>query len=245
MFNPDENPLPEIKKIEDILEPQNDSLPSDEEEYELEQKEIFSMGQKMNRRAFSHKLEEEQKPKKRGVGKRGPDKKKRVKKPLTEKQLAHLARMRVKAKEKRDKKREEKEKTQEETEEKTKTVSFVPPPMKEEKKVELKVESISNEKVYPRNAPKVVRQVTHPYPAKPQPPAPPAGPSFNQFFTMMEAYENHKSKKKKAKEKSIEQRLVESRQAKPHPNRRIPTLQRPVPPLNPYADMFRYKGGNW
>jgi len=246
MFNPDDNPLPEIRNIEDIVEPQAEDYIEEEMVEEppppLEQKEIFSMGQKINQRILTPQLVVSEKPKKRGIGKRGKDKKPRVKKPLTEKQLAHLAKMRVAAAAKRAKTKAEKAEAKIEKENKNKTVTFAPPVMEAPKKVETPERRAPPppKPILKRPDPPKVTQVTHPYPSKPQPPA---APNFNQFFTMMDAYENHKVKKRE-KAKTLDERLAEQRRAKPHPNRRVPTLQRPIPPqINPYADMFRYKGG--
>ena len=58
-----------------------------------------------------------------------------------------------------------------------------------------------------------------------------------------ELYKEAKNYKIKQREKSIQERLNEKRrQSKPHPNRRIPQIQRPQPPPNPYDDIFNYKG---
>ena len=65
------------------------------------------------------------------------------------------------------------------------------------------------------------------------------------FFALMERYETYKTAKnvKIKAEKTLQERLIEQRKNKPHPNRKIPQLMRPTPPIHdPYADIFNYTG---
>jgi hypothetical protein len=248
MFNPNSD---DLLKLQPIVEPPKDEAPEEMEEEPpppLAQNEIFKQSQEKPTTSMEGdeikwskniKMEVEEgvmnkkelnawgKEKVRGVGKRGKDKKPRVKKPPSAKQLAHLARMREKAKQKRaavalekKRKKEEVKRIQRELEEsKVKNTKIVKQAVMREPKVEKKVH-------YATNTPR--------QPSKEE-----------TFFALMEKYEKYKEAKnfKIRQEKTLQQRLNEKRrQQKPHPNRRIPELQRPIPPANPYTDIFNYKG---
>lgn len=250
MFNPESSELLEIKPIEDI-----GVAPEGEEEEKpptpppvMKQNEIFKTGKQTKNVA----LEVEEgtiKPidppteKKRGVGKRGKDKKKRVKKPLSEKQLAHLAKMRKKAAEKRTAVALEKRRKLEAAKKivkEQKSVSFSTPSTKGLKTAimhENKKENV-----------KVSKSVVHQYSNNPRNGGNGGiNPNYADFFDLMDKYEEHKKvrNEKIKKEKTLQERLNAKRRNNPHPNRRIPHIQRPAPPLtssNPFDDIFNYKG---
>jgi len=253
MFNPKSSELLEIKPIEDIgianeEEGDNYNGTYEPEPEPLKQNEIFNTKPKSKNVVLE--VEEgvmkpidmpEEKVKKRGVGKRGKDKKKRVKKPLSEKQLAHLAKMRVKAAEKRTAVALEKRRKLEEVKNKVKKVSFSTPSRKGLKTAIMQEKK--NENV------KISKSVVHKYSNNPR-----TGgngginPNFQDFFDLMDKYEEHKKAKNeiiRKKEQTLPERLNAKRKSNPHPNRRIPHLQRPAPPItssNPFDDIFNYKG---
>ena len=96
----------------------------------------------------------------------------------------------------------------------------------------------------PAPVPKMVNKKVH---FSTNTPRQPPKNTDEMFFSLMERYEKYKEDKNvkiKAaqKEKSLQARLNEKRRNNPHPNRRIPELQRPTPPVNIYDDIFNYKG---
>jgi hypothetical protein len=222
--------IPTITPIEEIDEIEEMEEEKEERNIVLEQNEIFKTNLEV---VPVVPIEPEEKTKelngwgqekKRGVGKRGPDKKKRVKKPASEKQLAHLARMRAKATQKRIERATERKQKLEVAKKIAKKVTFVPPPVENLKRAILKKEN------------KILRHesTNHPRQTKEA-----------DFFELMDKYESYKKAKNKkiSMEKSLQERLLEKRRAKPHPNRKIPTLQRPAAPINPFVDIFNnYKG---
>jgi len=243
MFNPNSNDLLELKPIPEPADiPPDTPEEMEEEPVQLTQNEIFKSAEKPPTHQ-SVKMEVEEgvmtkrevngwgKEIKRGVGKRGKDKKKRVKKPPTQKQLAHLARMRDLAKQKRAANKLEKKRKEEEAKRIQKELEELKPTVQNTKIIKNAVLNKPEKKVhFHSNTP---RQPT-------------AEEQQHQFFELMEKYELYKEAKNykiKQREKSIQERLNEKRrQNKPHPNRRIPQIQRPQPPPNPYDDIFNYKG---
>ena len=126
MFNPNSNDLLELKPIPEPADiPPDTPEEMEEEPVQLTQNEIFKSQEKPpTHQSVKMEVEEDVMTKKevngwgkeikRGGGKRGKDKKKRVKKPPTQKQLAHLARMRDLAKQKRAANKLEKKRKEEE-----------------------------------------------------------------------------------------------------------------------------------
>jgi hypothetical protein len=206
----------EIEEIKDIEEIEEEGV-----NIVLEQNEIF----KTNLEEKAEPVEPVEKKKelngwgqekKRGIGKRGPDKKKRVKKPPTERQLAHLARMREKSAQKRIERAAERKQKLEVAKKIAKKVTFVPPPVKELKKAVFRHQSTNN--------PRQTKEA--------------------DFFALMDKYESYKNAKNKkiSMERSLQERLLEKRRNTPHPNRKIPAQLRPIAPVNPFDDIFNYKG---
>ena len=222
-FNKNENPIPVILPIEEII---------DEEDFEEEeeivpkvrfnQKEVF----KEIDEPVEEPVEETKEPveiietideannikleikPKRKRGQRGKDKKPRTKKPLTEKQLASLARAREKSRQVRQAKKIEKER--------------------------LKKEAILKAA---ENIKKTRKIKKHPLPQKPPPPPPRniPKPRYEDFFAMMDKYEEYKEKKRKIKQIKP--------QSQPHPANR--TFQKPprptqAPAPNPFDVCFQY-----
>jgi hypothetical protein len=249
MFNPNSNDLLTLQPI--APEPVDTDITPEEMEEEpvvLAQNEIFKQSQEKPPTSMEEdeikwskniKMEVEEgvmnkkevnawgKEKVRGVGKRGKDKKKRVKKPPTAKQLAHLARMRELAKQKRAATALKKKQAKAEAKRIQKELEDLKPTVKNTKIIKEAVQRAPPKKHYATNTPR--------QPSKEE-----------TFFALMEKYEKYKEAKnfKIRQERTIQERLNEKRrqQAKPHPNRRIPQLQRPAPPANPYHDIFNYKG---
>lgn len=237
MFNPDSD---DLLKLQPIAEPVDIDIPPEPvEEKPITQNEIFNTGTNIKVSVEEGVMTNQEvnawgKPKLRGVGKRGKDKKPRKKKPPSEKQLAHLARMRKMAAQKRAAVALEKKRKKEEAKRIQKELEA------------LKPTPIENTKV-------IKRAILKPPPPAPVPPPPKKKVHFSTntprisqdkaFFALMDRYEKYKEAKniKIKKEKSLQERLNEKRRNKPHPNCRIPQIQRPQPP-NPYDDIFNYKG---
>lgn len=133
-------------------------------------------------------ITDDEPPKKRGRGKRGKDKKPRTKKPPTEKQLAHLARIRELSKQRREAKKLEKER------------------IKLEIKNKAKENTKKNAVIVNKTATKKPTQVIQKTAPPPNPNANninptniSQAPSMEQFFNLMERYEEYKEKKQKVK----------------------------------------------
>lgn len=129
----------------------------------------------------------EPEPVKRGRGKRGKDKKKRVKKPPTEKQLAHLARIRELSKQRREATKLEKARIKLE--------------IKNKAKENTKKDATIINRTAKKRPTKVIQDT--PTPIKNQNNINPTNirqaPSMEQFFTMMDMYEDYKVKKNAVK----------------------------------------------
>ena len=175
------------------------------------------------------------KPVKKGRGKRGKDKKPRIKRPPTEKQLAHLARIRELSKQRREAKKLEKERIKLEIKKKalenTKKEATVKPP------------NIIN-----RTANKKVTNVIQKTDPKPNPHQNNINPtnisqgqSYEQFFNLMDKYEEYKVKRNAVK------KAIPTSQSLPT-GRRIQKKYKPEPmknplintPKNPFDICFSY-----
>jgi len=246
MFNNKESDLLELKPIAEPVPTPEEIEEMEEEVVTIPQEDIFKQPEKKEKNV---KLEVEEgvmtkaevnawgKPKLRGVGKRGKDKQKRKKKPPTEKQLAHLARMRKLAAQKRAAVALEKKRKKEEAEKILKEKESIKPTRMENAK---RLERAILQPPKPAPTPAVNKKVHY----STNTPRQPRKPSDMEFFELMERYEKYKEMKniKIKKEKSLQERLNEKRRNNPHPNRRIPPLQRPSPPRGKYHDIFNYKG---
>lgn len=200
---------------------------------------------------------------KRGVGKRGKDKQKRVKKPPTEKQLAHLKRIRGLAAEKRKANKKKKDVIREKAKAELKELKENNYIVKKDLQVEGAVadeedegtsdcgeddcdfcettaemtgqtrtpmvkEEVRKRKVKFAEPKKVV----HPYGKKDYPQQ---NFSTEQFFNLMDKYQEHREKKYPKK------KVASPKQ--PHPNKKVSHHLRPTPPPippNPYAVCFGY-----
>lgn len=230
MFDPTKSDLVEIQPIVDIVDDPEEEARADTPP-PLKQNEIFSLPTAVVKKYGLDKI----KPAKRGVGKRGPDKKPRAKNPPTEKQLIHLAKMRAAAAEKRTAKafakRQKLEEAKKIVEERRARKAEVP-----RERIKLAV----NKKIKREEEP-----IIHKYSNTPR------APDYKEFFNLLEKYENFKENKKMKNEKikaekreaTLQERLRAKRISNPHPNRRIPLLRRPAPPsVGMYDDIFNYKG---
>jgi len=251
MFNKSGNDLLEIKPINepnvDIDKPQEEIH---SEDIVIPQEEIFKAEKNITMEVEPGVMTKAEvnawgKKKIRGVGKRGPDKKKRVKKPPSEKQLAHLKRMRALASQKRAVKALEKKKQKAEALRIQKELEALKPTTAENTK-RLQRAIIQPPSPAPAPAPGVLKRVNKKVHYATNTPR--QNPNTDEmFFNLMDRYEQYKEAKNmkiKAieKEKTLQARLNEKRRNNPHPNRRIPQLQRPAPPVNIYDDIFNYKG---
>ena len=200
-FNKEQQPLPII--------PPPDPEPEVEKPVNVTNDEMFG-------REPQVKLEVEAK---RGVGKRGKDKKPRVKKPLSEKQLAHLKRIRGLAQAKRMENKKKKDvirnKAKAEIEE-LKKVKFAEPVVAEPPPPE--VEALKSQPVPVTTPPtnevvarrpiveeEVVRKVK-PTPTymKQETKVHKYG-GYEQFFELMDKYEEHREKKRQTKRMKLRQ----------------------------------------
>ena len=157
---------------------------------------------------------------KKGRGKRGKDKKKRAKRPPTEKQLAHLARIRELSRQKREAKKLEKERL---------------------KKEHVKKASANVDKNRKVSRPKTSIKPPTPPMAIP-PPQPPPQPSYEQFFHLMDRYEEYKEKRNRVKNvKPKTQTLPTGRTIKKE-HRPKPPIQNVLKnePINPFDVCFSY-----
>lgn len=153
-------------------------------------------------------VEEKQK---KGRGKRGKDKKKRAKRPPTEKQLAHLARIRELSRQKREAKKLEKERLKKEN----------------AKKASANVDK--NRKV---SRPKTNSTPTPTPPMAIPPPQTPPAPSYEQFFHLMDRYEEYKEKRNKVKQTKANTQTLPT-------GRVINKKYRPKPPTRPIQNVLK------
>ena len=161
-------------------------------------------------------VEESRAPKK-GRGKRGKDKKPRAKRPPTEKQLAHLARIRELSKQKREAKKLEKERIKKEIAQKAEY-------------------NTSKNRVV--NIPK-----TKPVPIKA--PVKPKENDYMQFFNLMDRYEDYKVERNKVKQLQTKAQPHPSNRVitqRDRPKKPVNNVLRntPKPPTNPYDIYFNY-----
>jgi hypothetical protein len=262
-YNTDDAGVLDIKPMEDIVP---EGLPSPQQNKSFKHEEVF-----VNKKVGKSRMEliqeaeveevsditdpsetesnndvesitnDEPPPKKRGRGKRGKDKKKRVKKPPTEKQLAHLARIRELSKQRREAKKLEKERI----------------------KLEIKNKAKENTKKNATiNPPKIINKTATKKPTQviqntPPPPNPhqnninptniSQAPSMEQFFNLMDKYEEYKVKRNAVK------KTIPKSQSLPT-GRKIAQKYKPEPiidhnplinePKNPFDVCFSY-GGKW
>ena len=226
-FNKNENPIPIILPVEELIN--EEDFDDDEEiiqKVTFQQKEIFKKIDEKEEPVEESKepvneneiIKEEEpininleiKPKRRR-GQRGKDKKPRTKKPLTEKQLASLARAREKSRQVRQAKKLEKERLKKEA------ILKAAENIKKDRKIK-----------------------KHPVPHKAPLSKPPMQrhipkPSYEDFFQMMDKYEEYKEKKKKIKQIKP--------QSQAHPaNRTFAKPPRPTqqPAPNPFDVCFQY-----
>tara|TARA_R110000803_G_scaffold101544_3_gene169478 strand:+ start:1082 stop:1852 length:771 start_codon:yes stop_codon:yes gene_type:complete len=177
-----------------------------------------------------------QEPVKRGRGKRGKDKKPREKKPPTEKQLAHLAKCRELSKQRREAKKLETQRIKLEIKkratENTKKDATIKPPDIINKTSRKKQTQVIQDTPTP----------TTPHQNNINPTNISQGQDFEQFFSLMERYEEYKEKKQSVK-KAV---------PKPQPlptGRKIEQKYKPEPinplinePTNPFDVCFSYGG---
>ena len=244
-FDEEDRGILEIKPMDDIVP---EGLPSPQNSKTFKHEEVF-VNKKIKEAEEDEDIIEEvsdiehdvesitQEPVKRGRGKRGKDKKPREKKPPTEKQLAHLAKCRELSKQRREAKKLETQRIKLEIKrratENTKKDATIKPP------------DIIN-----KTARKKQTQVIHdtPTPTTPHqndinPTNISQGQSMEQFFNLMERYEEYKEKKQSVK------KAVPKTQPLPT-GRKIEKKYKPEPfnplvnePKNPFDVCFSY-GGN-
>ena len=232
-------PIDEIVVPEGIPEPIKNSFKHEEvfinkkikSRMELIQEEDINHDEQI-----MHDEEEPIVPVKKGRGKRGKDKKPRVKKPPTEKQLAHLAKIRLLSKQRREAKKLEKERIKLEitkkAEESTKKSAKIKAPVINKRADSRKTQVVEETEKVNYNQNNI------------NPTNISAGQSMEQFFSLMEKYEEYKEKKVKVK------KAIPKPQSLPS-GRTIDRKYRPAAPnplinepKNPFDICFSY-GKNW
>lgn len=240
-INREINPIPKIKPLEEIITAEDElRLASEEIENEiieprikLTHKEVFIDQEEKKEIKSEETIEEEEEkeeimpppssPIKRGVGKRGRDKKKR-KYVMTPARLAHLDKIRAKAHAaKREKARLRREAKASAKEEKRKRLSD----MRAAKKAEAykKKKQIEREVAEKRDLEDERKQLLREKRLRKK----------KEFFENMEEYERYKIQKNRLKQ-------IKAR-PQPHPaNRVFEKPKPPTPPVNPFSAYIKYGG---
>ena len=151
---------------------------------------------------------------KKGSGKRGPDKKPRKKKIVSEAVIIALSKAREASVAKRIKIRDERAKIRLE--------------IKEKENDEIN-ERLRQKNLTPPSSPKGKKQIIPILKEQPS--------ERERFMGILDEWD--------AKKKLTKQKRKEQLQNQPHPaGRRIPQTQLPVPPPNPFDEIFKYRGSN-
>jgi len=214
-FNSENTTVLEIKPMEEIVEETPEGIP-DPQKINYKQSEVFD--QKEAKEEPEEEVENEVELKieeKRGIGKRGKDKKPRLKREnVSERQLAHLAKCREISKQKREAKKLEKERLKQEI----------------NKKVD---ENTNKNRIIQMDIKKDIKKESLQEPVN-------KGMEYDKFFSLMEKYDVYKQKKKELKKVQTKQQPLPSNVKDIHrPKKPINIIQEPVS-KNPYDIYFNY-----
>lgn len=244
-FNENNSGILEIKPIEEIVPegiPQKASASFEHKDVFVNKKnkeEIVDYEEDISDVEIDLESITEEPEEKKGVGKRGKDKKPRVKKPPTEKQLAHLAKCREVSKKRREAKKLETQRIKMEIKKRatdnTKKNAISQPPIYNKTANDSKT-SVTNEVIKSNHNENNI----NPHNMS-------LAPSMEQFIQLMEKYEDYKEKKVKViKTVSKAQPLPTGRTIdishKPIAPPHNPLKNEPIEPTNPWDICFKYGG---